>query len=115
MKIQYPSLFTFNIPNKKITQLMGLSVPKYWFLLKEQNLKIQVPLLITHWGFSGPAVLKLSSFGGRILSDKNYNFKISVSWCGENNFEKVKEEIQSIINTNQNKKLFKIRLSIQLS
>ena len=53
-------------------------------------------------------VLKLSSLWFQ-NSDKNYNFRISISWCGENNFEKVKEEIQNIINTNQKKKLFNIR------
>ncbi len=104
-----PSLFTFNIPNEKITQLMGLSVPSALVSIEGTKLKNSGPLLITHWGFSGPAVLKLSSFGARILSDKNYNFRISVSWCGENNYEKVKEEIQNIINTNQKKKLFSIR------
>ena len=95
-----PSLFTFNILNKKITQLMGLSVPSALVSIEGTKLKNTGPLLITHWGFSGPAVLKLSSIGARILVCKNYNFKISVSWCGENNFEKVKKEIQSIINTN---------------
>lgn len=104
-----PSLFTFNIPNEKITQLMGLSVPSALVSIEGTKLKNSGPLLITHWGFSGPAVLKLSSFGARILSDKNYNFRISVSWCGENNYEKVKEEIQNIINTNQKKKLFSTR------
>ena len=104
-----PSLFTFNIPNEKITQLMGLSVPCASVSIEGTKLRNTGPLLITHWGFSGPAVLKLSSFGARILSDKNYNFRISISWCGENNFEKVKKEIQSIINTNHKKKLFNIR------
>tara|TARA_B000000565_G_scaffold239559_1_gene203188 strand:- start:226 stop:1125 length:900 start_codon:yes stop_codon:yes gene_type:complete len=104
-----PSLFTFNIPNEKITQLMGLSVPSALVSIEGTKLRSTGPLLITHWGFSGPAVLKLSSFGARNLSDKNYNFRMGISWCGENNFEKVKEEIQSIINTNQKKKLFKIR------
>ena len=88
-----PSLFTFNILNKKITRLMGLSVPNALVSIEGTKLKNTGSLLITHWGFSGPAVLKLSSIGARILAFKNYNFKISVSWCGENNFEKVKKEI----------------------
>ena len=104
-----PSLFTFNILNKKITQLMGLSVPNALVSVEGTKLKNTGPLLITHWGFSGPAVLKLSSFGARIMAYKNYSFKIGVSWCGENNFEKVKEEMHSIINTNKNKKLLTIR------
>ena len=104
-----PSLFTFNILNKKITQLMGLSVLNAMVSIEGTKLKNTGPLLITHWGLSGPAVLKLSSFGARFLAYKNYNFKISVSWCGENNFEKVKDEMRSIINTNKNKKLLSIR------
>ena len=104
-----PSLFTFNILNKKITRLMGLSVPNALVSIEGTKLKNTGSLLITHWGFSGPAVLKLSSIGARILAFKNYNFKISVSWCGENNFEKVKKEMHSIINANNKKKLLSIR------
>ena len=103
-----PSLFTFNILDKKITQLMGLSVSNALVSIEGTKLKNTGPLLITHWGLSGPAVLKLSSIGARILFDKNYNFKISVSWCGDNNFEKVKEELQNIIDINKRKKLFNI-------
>ena len=61
-----PSLFTFNIINKKITQLMGLSVSNALVSIEGTKLKNTGPLLITHWGFSGPAVLKLSSIGLRI-------------------------------------------------
>lgn len=104
-----PSLFTFNILNKKITRLMGLSVPNALVSIEGTKLKNTGSLLITHWGFSGPAVLKLSSIGARILAFKNYNFKISVSWCGENNFEKVKKEMHRIINANKKKKLLSIR------
>lgn len=104
-----PSLFTFNILNKKITRLMGLSVLNALVSIEGTKLKNTGSLLITHWGFSGPAVLKLSSIGARILACKNYNFKISVSWCGENNFEKVKKEMHSIINANKKKKLLSIR------
>ena len=103
-----PSLFTFNIIDKKITQLMGLSVPNALVSIEGTKLKNIGPLLITHWGLSGPAVLKLSSIGARILFEKNYNFKISVSWCGDNNFEKVKVELQNIININKKKKLLNL-------
>jgi len=104
-----PSLFTFNIPNEKITKLMGLSVPNALLSIEGTKLKKSGPLLITHWGMSGPAVLKLSSFGARLLSDEKYNFNISVSWCGKSNFEKIKDEVQSIITENKQKKLFNIR------
>ena len=104
-----PSLFTFNIPNEKITKLMGLSVPNVSVSIQGTKLKYSGPLLITHWGISGPVVLKLSSFGARILDDKNYDFEISVSWSGVSNFELIKTQLQSILSENRKKKLFNIR------
>jgi predicted Rossmann fold flavoprotein len=104
-----PSLFTFNIPNEKITKLMGLSVPNAIVSIQGSKLKNQGALLITHWGMSGPAVLKLSSFGARMLSDQKYDFNINISWCGESNFEGVKEYFQDVITANTKKKLFNIR------
>ena len=58
---------------------------------------------------SGPAVLKLSSFGARLLAERKYNFNINISWCGESNFEGVKEYFISVIKENPKKKLFNIR------
>ena len=104
-----PSLFTFNIPNEKITKLMGLSVPNAIVSIQGSKLKNQGALLITHWGMSGPAVLKLSSFGARMLSDQKYDFNINISWCGESNFEGVNEYFQDVISSNAKKKLFNIR------
>ena len=77
-----PSLFTFNMPSEKIKTLMGLSVPNA--LVRVQGTKLQAngPLLITHWGMSGPAILKLSSFGARDLNERGYDFKIQVNWLG---------------------------------
>ena len=104
-----PSLFTFNIPNENITKLMGLSVPNAIVSIQGTKLKNKGSLLITHWGMSGPAVLKLSSFGSRMLSDQKYDFNINISWCGESNFEGVKEYFQDVIRANTKKKLFNIR------
>ena len=103
-----PSLFTFNIPNENITKLMGLSVPNAIVSIQGTKLKNKGSLLITHWGMSGPAVLKLSSFGSRMLSDQKYDFNINISWCGESNFEGVKEYFQDVIRANTKKKLFNI-------
>jgi predicted Rossmann fold flavoprotein len=75
-----PSLFTFNIQDNRLTDLLGISVPNATVSIKETNLTSSGPLLITHWGLSGPAVLKLSAFGARILADKNYNYKVEVNW-----------------------------------
>jgi predicted Rossmann fold flavoprotein len=76
-----PSLFTFNLQNKKITQLMGLTADPVQVKISGTKLIEQGPLLITHWGFSGPAILKLSAWGARILEEKNYEFDIMVNWC----------------------------------
>ena len=75
-----PSLFTFNIPQNSITELMGVSVPHAIVKVVGSKLSDEGPLLITHWGMSGPAILKLSAWGARELAIKNYNFTILVNW-----------------------------------
>lgn len=75
-----PSLFTFNIPGNKITDLMGVSVENAGIKIAGTRLLEQGPLLITHWGMSGPAVLKLSAWGARELAEKQYHFTILVNW-----------------------------------
>jgi len=79
-----PSLFTFNMPKNPITQLMGLSVSDVTVSIKGSSLKQNGPLLITHWGMSGPAILKLSSWGARNLADLNYDFTVQVNWLNLN-------------------------------
>ncbi|WP_417800259.1 NAD(P)/FAD-dependent oxidoreductase [Tenacibaculum sp.] len=78
-----PSLFTFNIKDKRIIDLGGISVPNAEVTLVGTNLENSGPLLITHWGLSGPAILKLSAFGARILADKNYQYNVLVNWLGQ--------------------------------
>jgi len=75
-----PSLFTFNIKDKRIIDLLGISVPNATVTLVGTKLESSGPLLITHWGMSGPAVLKLSAFGARILAEKNYQYNVEVNW-----------------------------------
>ena len=103
-----PSLFTFNIPNNPIEELMGIAV--------DANVKISGtkfsqhgPLLITHWGFSGPAVLKLSAFAARELHKENYDFKIIVNWLPAYNEQTLRDKFflsridlaaQKIVNRN---------------
>jgi len=86
-----PSLFTFNMPNESVKSLMGVSVENATVRIIGTKLKSNGPLLITHWGMSGPAVLKLSAWGARILSDLNYSFKIQVNWLGDMNEDKARE------------------------
>lgn len=91
-----PSLFTFNIADKKLHALMGVSVSST--LVKIPALKMEQlgPVLVTHWGLSGPAVLKLSSYAARELHKMEYDFEILVNWCPDYNesslLEKMKEE-----------------------
>ncbi len=75
-----PSLFTFNINDKRIKEIPGISVPNATVKIVKTKLESSGPLLITHWGLSGPAVLKLSAFGARILADKNYQYNVEVNW-----------------------------------
>ena len=74
-----PSLFTFNIKDPRIKELPGVAA-HVTVKVKDTKLESTGPLLITHWGMSGPAVLKLSAWGARILHDKNYQFTIFVNW-----------------------------------
>jgi predicted Rossmann fold flavoprotein len=91
-----PSLFTFNMPNHSIGGLMGISVPDARVKLQGSSLKEKGPLLITHWGLSGPAILRLSAWGARILHEKNYQFDIGLNWLGEMNESGVRQDIQSL-------------------
>jgi predicted Rossmann fold flavoprotein len=80
---QAPSLFTFNIKDKRIDGLQGISVPYAEVVVNNTSLKSFGPLLITHWGMSGPAVLKLSAWGALELAKLHYKFSISVNWISE--------------------------------
>jgi len=104
-----PSLFTFNMPAEPITELMGIVVEKTLVSIQSTKIKSDGPLLITHWGMSGPVILKLSAFGARLLSEKKYEFKIQVNWANIQNNEVVIENLKGIINTNPNKLLPNIR------
>jgi predicted Rossmann fold flavoprotein len=93
-----PSLFTFNMPGNPITQLMGVSVEKASVKIVGSKLSDDGPLLITHWGMSGPAILKLSAWGARELADKNYHFYILVNWVPGYNEQSLREKWQTIRN-----------------
>ena len=104
-----PSLFTFNMPSESITQLMGIVVENVAVNIQGTKIKAGGPLLITHWGMSGPAILKLSSYGARVLSDKNYNFKVQVNWVNEVNNQVVFDALQNIAKENPKKMLSTIK------
>ena len=100
-----PSLFTFNMPGNLITSLMGISVPDAQVKITGEVLKERGPLLITHWGLSGPAILKLSAWGARILKEKEYRFEIRVNWLGDRTEVSLRDEIQMIRESSGGKKI----------
>ena len=75
-----PSLFTFNMPTESIKELMGVVAPNVSVKMQGSKQKQNGPLLITHWGMSGPAILKISAFEARTLAHLNYQFKVQVNW-----------------------------------
>jgi predicted Rossmann fold flavoprotein len=88
-----PSLFTFNVPGNAITELMGLSVPEARVRIANSKLESSGPLLITHWGFSGPAILRLSAWAARELSLRNYHFPVLISWLGNKKEDEIREHL----------------------
>ena len=93
-----PSLFTFNCRDPRIAELPGVSVEKVALNVPGTGFSTQGPLLITHWGLSGPAVLKLSAWGARKLHELNYRFDLVVNWTSAYNPEEIKEELASLRN-----------------
>lgn len=90
-----PSLFTFNMPGNAITALMGVSVEKAAVKVMGTKLAEEGPLLITHWGMSGPAILRLSAWGARQLADLNYHFTILVNWLPDYREQDLRSDWQS--------------------
>jgi predicted Rossmann fold flavoprotein len=88
-----PSLFTFNMPKNPICELMGTVVPNATVKIEGTKLSGQGPLLITHWGMSGPAILLLSAWGARLLAEKNYHFHVLVNWLDQKKEEPLRQEL----------------------
>lgn len=88
-----PSLFTFNIPDSPLHALAGISVPHVRLSIEQTPLTQSGPLLITHWGVSGPAVLKLSAWGARILHDMDYVASLYVDWLPEYTAEMLQQTL----------------------
>ncbi len=100
-----PSLFTFNLPGHPIRKLMGISVGNTRVKIAGSKLEQEGPLLITHWGLSGPAVLKLSAWGARELAALRYEFRVIVNWIPELNEQHIKEKFQQLRNSNASQKV----------
>ncbi len=91
-----PSLFTFNMPNNSITALMGVTVENASIKISGTKLIEQEPLLITHWGMSGPAILKLSAWGAREMAANNWQFTITINWLPVFNENTLREKMQQL-------------------
>lgn len=82
-----PSLFTFNISDPSLTALMGVVAEQATVMIPGSKLRAEGPLLLTHWGMSGPAILKLSSHAARLLAESRYRQPLSVNWVGTKDAE----------------------------
>jgi predicted Rossmann fold flavoprotein len=101
-----PSLFTFNIKDERISDLMGV-FHLVEVKVKSSHLISLGPMLITHWGMSGPAILKLSAWGARILAEKNYQFEIQINFVPDLKQEMLREQLLQIKNNHPKKKISK--------
>ena len=90
-----PSLFTFNMPKEPIIKLMGVSVAQATASIVGTKHVAEGPLLITHWGMSGPAILKLSSIAARRLHEVAYNFEVAINWSNNRSEEELRQLIVS--------------------
>lgn len=84
-----PSLFTFNIKDSRLRDLAGVSVPDALVQVAGARLSARGPLLITHWGLSGPAILRLSAWDARELKQASYSFSLIISWLGDKKLAEV--------------------------
>ena len=100
-----PSLFSLCISDKSLTALMGTVVEQAQVSLASTKIKTNGPLLITHWGISGPAVLKLSSHGARILAEKDYQADVTVNWLFEMSNNDVQEMLSAYVRKHAAKKI----------
>jgi predicted Rossmann fold flavoprotein len=98
-----PSLFTFNVPNSPFLDLAGVSVPHATVKIAGKKLLQDGALLVTHWGFSAPAVLKLSAWGARDLAELYYDFTIVINWIPMTSENMIRETIAQIKKTNPKK------------
>lgn len=92
-----PSLFTFKITDDRLLDLPGISFDQVKVKLVGDKLETSGPMLITHWGLSGPAILKLSAWGARVLAQKNYSFSIHINFAPHFSNEQLKLEFEKII------------------
>jgi len=100
-----PSLFTFNIKDARINDLPGVVCPQAVVKIKGSKLEEVGPVLVTHWGLSGPGIIKLSAWGARTLNDCDYKFDISVNWCPGYHSDQMIAELKGLKEVHSKKKI----------
>jgi len=110
-----PSLFTFNIPSFQLAPLAGVSVDRVKVSLKNSKLGQTGPLLITHWGFSGPAALKLSAFGARFLAENNYKSELVIDWLPDVSLNELQNQIEFECTSHPKKHLKNLQIPLPKS
>ena len=105
-----PSLFTFNIKDRSFVQLMGTVVPCAGLRIPGTKHASTGALLITHWGISGPATLKLSSYAARFAKECNYRFDVAGNWLNEYNAAIVEQQLQKVLKENARKQMASIKM-----
>lgn len=103
-----PSLFTFNIEDSALQSLMGTVAEETTVFIPGTKLRASGPLLITHWGMSGPAILRLSSYAARLLASNHYSMPMNVNWVCANEAE-VRQELGEIIIRHSQKQIGSVR------
>ena len=103
-----PSLFTFNILDKNLHALMGISKEHVQLSIPSIKMQSEGPLLITHWGMSGPAILKLSAWGARELYECGYVFDLKVNWLGHQKIEQFIASLEEVIREHPKKYIHKL-------
>ena len=100
-----PSLFTFNIKDRAFCDLMGTVVDPVVMAIPGTKLRAQGALLVTHWGVSGPAALKLSSYAARLLAENDYKAPLAISWTDELTRQEVEENLLKLQTANPRKQV----------
>ena len=100
-----PSLFTFHINDPRLKELPGISVEEAVTAVPGTSLKERGPLLVTHWGLSGPAILKLSAWGARELAGRDYKFALRVNWVPQLNTESARAALEAARAANPKRKV----------
>ncbi len=103
--VPVPSLFTFNIPLSPLKGLEGIAVPDASISLEGTKLSETGPLLITHWGISGPAAIKLSAWAARMLNEKKYEINLHINWLSQKSEDQLKDFFTELKSNHPQKKV----------